>query len=102
MLVRKINNIETSRLRRRAASIALLPIALLQLTIAVHQFDHVADYVDGPCDVCVQLDRIDLAVDQSADRAPLLSIDLAAPAPTAVAAHRDAVRHFDSRAPPRL
>ena len=96
----KNNNIGASSLRRRAAWIALLPIGLLQLTIAVHQFEHIADYVDGPCDVCVQLDRIDAAVDHATDTAPVQSIDFVARVRPAVAPHRGAVRNFDSRAPP--
>ena len=82
---------------------ALLSVAWLQLTIAVHQFEHVAGYVDESCHVCVQLDRVDDAV--SGDTAP-------APAPAMIhrgnvqpeagRASRTIIRGFDSRAPPSL
>ena len=102
MLINKNNSLAISFLRRRVSWIALLPIAWLQLTIAVHQFDHVAGYVEDSCHVCVQLDRVDAAVDHAAERAPLPSIDFhwsAVPAATVV---RDVYRNFDSRAPPLL
>ena len=79
-----------------------MPIALLQLTVAVHQFNHVADYVEGVCHVCVQLDRIDTAVDHPAEQAQQLSIDFQDLEAPAVLVARESVRNFDSRAPPLL
>ena len=84
-------------------SFALLSVAMLQLTIAAHQFEHSAAYVDDSCHVCIQLDRIDDAV--SGDPAPV-----AAPAvahggslePKAGLVSRMLIRGFDSRAPPSL
>lgn len=85
---------------RCASWLAVLPVALLQLTIAIHQFDHVAEYLEGTCDVCVQLDRGDAAVDHPAQAAPKLPINvLEAEAPPALIA-QERVRNFDSRAPP--
>ena len=89
-------------MRRRAAWIALLPIALLQLAIAIHQFDHVAGYNGGICHVCVQLDRIDAAVDHPAEKAPQPSIEFLETEAPAVLVAREVVRNFDSRAPPSL
>ena len=84
-------------------SFALLSVALLQLSIAVHQFEHVAGYVEDSCQVCIQLDRFDDAV--TADTVPL-----AAPATlnsgnlqrSAGLVSRTLIRGFDSRAPPSL
>lgn len=97
----KNSSIAISTLRRHAGWVALLPIAWLQLTIAVHQFDH-AGYIDDYCHVCVQLDRIDAAVDHAPERAPLPSLDVVAVAVPSITLNRDAVLHFDSRAPPTL
>lgn len=96
------NNLASSILRRRAAWMALLPIALLQLAIALHQFEHAAEYIDGTCHVCVQLDRIDAAVDHPAEKAPQPSIESLETEAPAVLVVREAVRNFDSRAPPLL
>ena len=101
-MVNKNNNMAISSLRRRAAWFAVLPIALLQLSLAVHQFDHTDDFVDGSCHVCVQLDRVDLAVDHSAEQVPLASIDLLWTKAPPVSVSHDVLRNFDSRAPPRL
>jgi hypothetical protein len=79
-----------------------VPIALLQLTIAVHQFDHVADYIEGSCHVCGQLDRVDAAVDHPAETASPLAIDFLRPDAPAISVPRAPVRNFDSRAPPQL
>jgi hypothetical protein len=95
-------NLAISVLRRRASWLAVLPIALLQLTIAIHQFDHVAGYIEGACHICVQLDRIDAAVDHSPEEAAQLSIHfLEVEAPPILIA-RESVRNFDSRAPPSI
>ena len=84
-------------------SFALMCVALLQLTVAAHQFEHVAGWVGDSCHVCIQLDRIDDAVTSDA-----------APSPAPVMAHggnsqpqaglisRAIIRGFDSRAPPSL
>lgn len=80
----------------------MLPIALLQLTIAIHQFDHVAEYIEGACHVCVQLDRIDVAVDHPTEEAAQLSINfLEVEAPPILIA-RESLRNFDARAPPSI
>ena len=102
MLSNKNNNLATFSLQRRAAWFALLPIALLQLTVAVHQFDHVAESVDDSCYVCVQLDRLDAAVDQPAEPAPLASLDSLRADSLSISERRNDFRNFDSRAPPRI
>ena len=101
-MVNENKNIAASIVRRRATWIALLPIAWLQLAVAVHQFDHVADYAEESCHVCVQLDRIDAAVDHPTERALLLSIDFLEPAAPSISVSQNAVRNFDTRAPPYL
>jgi len=101
-LANKNNNLVTSILARRASWLAVVPIALLQLTIAVHQFDHVADYVEGSCHVCVQLDRFDAAVDHPVEITSLPSIGILKSDAPAVSAVRVPVRNFDSRAPPQI
>jgi hypothetical protein len=102
LLTNKNNNIAISILRPRHAWVALLPIAWLQLTLAVHQFNHVADYVDDSCHVCVQLDRMDASADQAAREAPLQLISAVLPAAPSDTVRRFLVRNFDSRAPPGL
>lgn len=102
VLTKKNNNMATPMLRLPNAWIALLPIAWLQLTVAVHQFDHVASYVEGPCHVCIQLDRIDVSVDHQVHEAPLRLVSTVSPAPPSDFVQHASVRNFDSRAPPRL
>ena len=102
MLSNKNDNLATLFRRRRIAWLALLPIALLQLTIVVHQFDHVADYVEESCHVCVQLDRVDVAVDQAAERALLPLVDILWSQAPLASVTREILRNFDSRAPPGL
>ena len=102
MLTGKNNNLVYSRLRQTAAWTALLAIAWLQLSIAVHQFDHVADYVDDTCHVCIQLDRVDAVVGHAPDglQVPDFSLpDFDAPG---LFARRAAFQGFKSRAPPRI
>lgn len=102
-MLRSNNNLSDPLKRRGSVWFALLSVAWLQLSVAVHQFDHVADYVDETCKVCTQFDRIDDAVvDHSAFAAitPLKDF-LTAKAPTDIAG-RTFIRGFDSRAPPQL
>lgn len=88
---------------RKASWFALLSLAWLQVSLASHQFDHVAVYSTDTCHVCVQLDRID---DVAADHPDSLSdrFDRYAEPRQSTAAFVDPafVRHFESRAPPAL
>jgi hypothetical protein len=102
LLTNKNYNLAASILGRRASWIALLPIALLQLTVAVHQFDHVAEYIEGACHICVQLDRVDAAVDHPAEDTSKQSFDFLKPEIPEALIARESVRNFDSRAPPIL
>ena len=102
MLSNNDHNLATLIQRRRASWLAVLPIALLQLTIAIHQFDHVAEYIDGACHVCVQLDRVDAAVDHPAEKVPQLSVDVLEVEAPPIRIARESVRNFESRAPPFL
>jgi len=102
LLTNKNNNLATLILRRRASWFAALPIALLQLTIAAHHFDHVAEYIEGTCHVCVQLDRVDATVDHPAEDPSKQSIDFLKQEAPVVLVARESVRNFDSRAPPHL
>lgn len=85
---------------RRAAWLGLVSLAWLQLTLASHQFDHVA-YLADTCHVCVQLDRIDdAAVDQSEPLPGPFGRHVETLRPTPAVASTVSFRHFDSRAPP--
>ncbi len=102
-MINKGNNLSSFDLRRRAAWFAVLPIALLQLSIAAHQFDHVAEYVDEPCYVCVQIDRLDdVAADQSITTPVPLAIDRSASPASESAGSPAIIGGFDPRAPPQL
>ena len=99
----KNNNGFNLRLLRCAAWLPLLTVAWLQLTLASHHFDHVAEYFSDSCHVCVQLDRID---DTSVDNSGLETATFL-PAAVPVAGtqgvlNRTPTRQFDSRAPPQL
>jgi len=89
-------------LRRRASWFAILPIALLQLTIAIHQFDHVAGNTEVACHVCAQLDRVDAAVDQPAETALPRPNELLRSNAPAVFITLAPVRNFYARAPPQI
>ena len=102
MLINKNNDMALTTLRRRTSWAALLPVVLLQLWIAFHQFDHVAGYAEDTCPVCVQLDRVDAAVDQATDSAALPPFDVLRAQLPAKPVSRDVLRNFNSRAPPRL
>jgi hypothetical protein len=97
----KNNNIRKAIKRPTAVWFGLLSIVWLQLAFAVHQFDHVADYVGDTCEVCVQLDRVDdVTVDHALPVAEIhTSASLLAP-PSSRAATFGIVRGFHSRAPP--
>ena len=102
ILTNKHNNLAPSIRRRRITWLALLPIALLQLTIAVHQFEHVSEYVDGTCHICGQLERVGAAVDHPAERSPQASIDRLELVAVPVLLARHSARVFEPRAPPIL
>lgn len=88
---------------RRATWLPLLALAWLQLTLASHQFDHVAEYYAESCHVCVQLDRVDeTTIDQTRlqDVAPMPSAQPAATLRPAVSSAPQSA--FHPRAPPRL
>jgi hypothetical protein len=102
LLLNKNNNSVISIILRRASWFAVVPIALLQLTIVAHEFGHVADYTGSACHVCVQLDRLDAAVDHPAEIASVHSIDFLKSIVPVVSVVRTPVRNFDSRAPPQL
>lgn len=44
---------------RASAWLTLLSLALVQLSLASHQFDHHATELAESCEVCVQLERLD-------------------------------------------
>ena len=44
---------------RASAWLTLLSLALVQLSLASHQFDHAATDLVDHCEVCVQLERLD-------------------------------------------
>lgn len=102
-MANKSNNVADTRRLRKASWLALVSLAWLQLMLASHQFDHVAEYVDDSCHVCVQLDRVD---DAAVDHASLLTANLSradqpVPAETGLVSG-GSQRGFQSRAPPRI
>ena len=95
---------EYAKRRLKAGSwLALLSLALLQFSLASHQYDHAADHLAESCDVCVQLERLD----DSASGHAKPPVEPAAPR-----AHEPGlpgkeigtvpVRPYLSRAPPQL
>jgi hypothetical protein len=89
-------------LRRACALSALLGLALLQLSLASHQFQHQGNDLLEVCGICMQLDRMD---DSLAPAGPvLLAATTASPwavewlqrAPSAPA------NYYQSRAPPAV
>ena len=102
-MLNKIKNPFDQKRLRRASWLALLSLAWLQLTLASHQFDHVATYFADSCNVCIQLDRID---DSVAGQPAVAVSPLGNAAEPEVlmprGPSRSFVRHFQSRAPPLI
>ena len=89
--------------RRHAPLLALFGLFVLQLSSAVHQFEHGAGYVEAACEMCVQLDRVDdAAADHLAAAHPLPNVGDPDWLPSTGLVARVAVRDFDARAPPYL
>ncbi|MDG2376085.1 MAG: hypothetical protein P8M18_07015 [Woeseiaceae bacterium] len=87
----------------RATWLSMLMLAWLQLTMASHQFDHVADYFSDSCHVCAQLDRVDEGVYDHAAQALVFDISAVSPVVHFRGVTPQALdRQFDARAPPRL
>ena len=88
---------------RRATWLALVSLAWLQLSLASHQFQHVAAYFADSCDVCVQLDRTD---DGPVGQSVLAAAQIGAAEPVGLSPttiiRQSVPRHFDSRAPPHI
>ena len=99
----KNNNWSIQNPVRGATWLALVSLAWLQLTLASHQFDHVAEYFADTCHVCAQLDRTDdLVVDTQFVPAPDQA-RRSEPAPIVRAEFKpDSARPFHPRAPPLL
>ena len=89
--------------RHGTLRLALLGMLVLQLSSALHHFEHVAGYVDTTCEMCVQLDRVNDAVPGDATPSLELSI-VSGPAPRLLSENvaSASVRDFDARAPPYL
>ena len=102
-MAHKSNKTSGPKRLRRVSWLALLSLAWLQVSLASHQFDHVAEYSADTCHVCVQLDRIDdLAIDQPEGvSVPFGRYAEPRRSPAAVV-DPVFVRHFQSRAPPAL
>ena len=99
----KSNNMADTRRLRKASWLALVSLAWLQLTLASHQFDHVAEYFDDSCHVCVQLDRVDdVAVDHAVTVATIIDRATSAAFTDAGQIPADIQSGFRSRAPPRI
>ena len=102
-MLQKNNNLTGAEQRRGAFWLALFSIAWLQLSVAAHQFEHVAELLDDSCQVCIQLDRADdtVADHPEAASAPSFHGNLVWQSPANYLAGLQ-VRGFDSRAPPQL
>ncbi|MDG2107285.1 MAG: hypothetical protein P8J74_01355 [Woeseiaceae bacterium] len=101
-MITKFNNLTSSILRQSVSWFAILPIVLLQLIIAFHQFEHDASYSEKNCDVCIQLDRIDSAIDQSPEALLIPSVGSSGLNTPPILATLAPIRNFDSRAPPQI
>ena len=98
----KNNNIADPKRRRGALFLALLPVVLLQLSLAGHQFEHVAEALDQSCHVCVQLDRVDDADASTSGSMATLSAGVILVRPATVDVFgRALIRGFESRGPPQ-
>ena len=86
---------------RASAWLTLLSLALVQLSLASHQFDHAATELVDHCEVCVQLERLDDAASGHVlpGLAALPGPEMELPAPDS---HTPAVEAgaYRSRAPP--
>lgn len=102
-MLRKDNNLADAKQWRGALWLALFSIGWLQLSLAAHQFDHVAQQIDESCEVCVQLDRADDGAAHSPTTTPKVAAGdaLARHAPASVADRIFRIG-FDARAPPRI
>lgn len=99
---KKSNILTIPRRLPRATWLSLVALAWLQLTMANHQFDHVADYFSHSCHVCAQMDRVDEVVNDHA--AETLAFDVATIFPVIVPSITSQIldRQFDPRGPPHL
>ena len=100
---KKSNILISPRRVHRATWLSLLTLAWLQLTMASHQYDHVADYFSDSCHVCAQLDRVNEVVHDHVSQA--LAFDMSAVLPafdSRGVTPQTLDRQFDARAPPRL
>ena len=86
---------------RAAAWLSLLSLALVQLSLASHQFDHHATNLGENCEICVQLERLDDATSGHAvaDVAVSLVIESSSVGETEVV-HPTRVEAYRPRDPP--
>ena len=99
----KSNKTSGPKRLRSVSWLALLSLAWLQVSLASHQFDHVAEYSADTCHVCVQLDRLDdLAVDQPDSQLIAFGRYVERRHLPAAVVDPAFVRYFETRAPPVL
>lgn len=94
---------QLARLRMRTqvlASVGLFAVAILQVSIASHQFEHLADDSTQYCRVCVQLDRLDDCVSPSTAPDPVVHAPVSPSVNDAIPAVASATARFHARAPP--
>ena len=100
--VRFDRDMPLARKRLRASAwLTLLSLALVQLSLASHQFDHAATDLTDHCEVCVKLERLD-------DAAPGNALPTVALVPArgpsicaaVIAVNPSRVGAFDPRGPP--
>ena len=102
-MANKNNNLFRQTGLRRASWLALLSVAVLQVSLALHQFEHNDKNVGDTCELCVQLDRMGDAVadESSSSQLPVVYAALDWRTPVQLAGLVQ-TRNFDSRAPPQL
>ena len=102
-MLRKNNKLAAPTQQRGAFCFSLLALAWLQVSLAVHQFEHSNEYVEDSCHVCSQIDRIDDGlVDHPTSTEALPLLDALDAQASVLTIARTSVRGFDSRAPPQL
>ena len=87
---------------RKAAWLALVALAFLQLSIAGHQFDHSLSSVTDTCDLCVQLDRMDDGMaGHAASQFTYFGVPTQIPLVSTLTVDDVCVHGFNPRAPPQ-
>ncbi|HEX9851683.1 MAG TPA: hypothetical protein VGA68_01650 [Woeseiaceae bacterium] len=98
----QLSNDKAPRLRRTLALAALLGLALFQVSLASHQYQHQGSEFLDVCGICMQLDRMDGFL--SPDEPILYAAPVSVPSDndTQLAAPSRHAPAYQSRAPPTV